>query len=351
MNEIISKVNAALAIRTPAVIAAEINNIKEQTRKIALYNSIEIGRRLVEAKSLIPFGEWREWLERSVQYSQRTAENLMRIFEEYGSQQITLLSDNAKSQAIANLSYTQAVALLALPEEERETFIEENDVESMSSRELQKAINELKKVREDNAFLKEMWEKDREESQKKIQELEARLKDSSLSDEEKQEYEKKLADEKAYAEEKDKELVDKDKLIKDLKTKNSMELEKSKKELADLKEKIKELETKSLDVHAGTSDEDINKAEAEASEKYEKELALLRVEKEQAEKRVKELEVKITQQQNASAMKYKVYFEEIVKKFQELLKTLAELKETEPEAYERYKKAVIGLLDKMQERL
>jgi chromosome segregation ATPase len=350
MNDIISTANTELAIRTPAVIAAEINNIKEQTRKIALYNSIEIGRRLVEAKSLIPFGEWGEWLESSVQYSQRTAENLMRIFEEYGSEQITLLSDNVKSQALAKLSYTQAVALLALPEEERETFVEENDVESMSSRELKKAIDELKKAKEENEFIKEMWEKDRDESQKKIQELEAKLENSGLSDEEKHEYEKKLADEKAYVEEKENELADKDKLIRELKNKNTTELEKSKNELAKLKEKIKELETKPLDVHAGATEEDISKAKAEAAEKYEKELAILKVEKEQAEKRIKELEIKATQQ-NEAAMKYKVYFEEIVKNFQELLRSLSELKETDPDAYERYKKAVAGLLDKMQERL
>lgn len=326
MNAIITTANAALATRTPAVIAAEINNIKEQTRRIALYNSIEIGRRLVEAKSLIKHGEWGAWLKSSVQYSQRTADNLMRIFEEYGADQITLLSDNAKSQAFANLSYTQAVALLALPEEERKTFIEEHDIESMSTRELQKAIDELKKAKEENELLKEMWEKDREENQKKIRELELKLEDTGLSDEERQEYEKKLAIEKEYAEEKEEELAEKDKLIRELKNKNSADLEKSKKELAKLKEKIKELETKPLEVHTGATEEDISKAKAEAAEKYEKELALLRVEKEQAEKRVKELEVKVTQQ-NEAALKYKVYFDEIVKIYQELLKALAELKE------------------------
>jgi chromosome segregation ATPase len=350
MNELINQTNTALATRTPAVIAAEINNIKEQTRKIALYNSVEIGRRLVEAKSLIPHGEWGEWLEVSVQYSQRTAENLMQIFEQYGADQITLLSDNVKSQAFANLSYTQAVALLALPEEERENFVQGHDVESMSSRELKAAINDLKKAQEENTFLKEMWEKDREDNLKRIVELEAQLQDGGLSDEEKQAYEKKLAEEKAYAEEKEKELAEKDKLIRDLKSKNSTELEKSKKELDTLKGKIKELEKKPLDVHTSATEEDISKAKAEAAEKYEKEMAVLKVEKEQAEKRIKELEIKATQQ-NEAAMRYKVYFEEIVKNFQELLKSLSELKESDPEAHDRYKKAVQVLLDKMKDRL
>ena len=36
--------------RTPEVIAAEINSIKSQTKTMILCNSIEIGKRLVEAK-------------------------------------------------------------------------------------------------------------------------------------------------------------------------------------------------------------------------------------------------------------------------------------------------------------
>ena len=48
--------------RTPEIIAAEINGIKEQTRKMVLYNSIEIGRKLTEAKLLVEHGEWGHWL-------------------------------------------------------------------------------------------------------------------------------------------------------------------------------------------------------------------------------------------------------------------------------------------------
>ncbi|MBR0282111.1 MAG: DUF3102 domain-containing protein, partial [Oscillibacter sp.] len=41
-----------------------------------------------------------------------------------------------------HLTYTKALALLAVPADERETFVKENDVESMSTRELQDAIRE-----------------------------------------------------------------------------------------------------------------------------------------------------------------------------------------------------------------
>ncbi|MCB8815357.1 DUF3102 domain-containing protein [Desulfosporosinus shakirovi] len=39
--------------RTPLVIAAEINMLKDHTHKTVLINSVEIGRRLTEAKALL----------------------------------------------------------------------------------------------------------------------------------------------------------------------------------------------------------------------------------------------------------------------------------------------------------
>jgi hypothetical protein len=97
-----------------------------------LCNNIEIGRRLLEAKSMVGHGEWEIWLKNSIDYSQRTASNLMRIFEEYANQ-IALFGDNSKSQALADLSYTQAITLLGVPAEERENFIKDNNIGSMST--------------------------------------------------------------------------------------------------------------------------------------------------------------------------------------------------------------------------
>jgi hypothetical protein len=45
--------------------------------KILLTNAIEIGRRLKEAKELVPHGEWGKWLEELVSYSQRMADKLI----------------------------------------------------------------------------------------------------------------------------------------------------------------------------------------------------------------------------------------------------------------------------------
>lgn len=122
-------------IRNPAMIAGEINTIKEQVRATALSASVEIGKRLTEAKALVPEGEWTAWLKDNVDYSLRTAQNLMALFQEYGGDQ---------GQALPRLSYTQAVMLLALPGDERAEFVESHDMDAMSTRDLKKELDALR---------------------------------------------------------------------------------------------------------------------------------------------------------------------------------------------------------------
>ncbi|EHQ91264.1 DUF3102 domain-containing protein [Desulfosporosinus youngiae] len=161
MNNVISK-------RTPLVIAAEINTIKHQTSRVLLANAIEIGRRLKEAKDLFPHGEWGDWLKESVSYSQRTAQRLIQLFQEYGKKQLASLDSNDGSNAslVTHLTYTQAIILLRIPEEEREEFIEKHDIESMTKSELQQAVKDRDQAIEDkNALQKDLDAKSSEITQ------------------------------------------------------------------------------------------------------------------------------------------------------------------------------------------
>ncbi|MBQ9635745.1 MAG: DUF3102 domain-containing protein, partial [Acidaminococcaceae bacterium] len=156
-EEILNEVQGAeFTERTPEIVAAEIRQIADQTRKMVLNNSIEIGKRLCEAKEMVPHGEWGNWLDRSVNFSQSTANNFMKIYTEYGDIQGELWGASAKSQTFGNLTYSQAVALLAVPSEEREEFVENHDVEHMSTRELQEAI----KARDEALAAKEKAEEE-----------------------------------------------------------------------------------------------------------------------------------------------------------------------------------------------
>lgn len=127
--------------RSLATVTAEIRAYQDAARRMAITYCIEVGRRLVEAKSMVAHGEWGTYLRKELGYSQSRANDLMRIFEAYAADQMRLDGDNLKSQAFGKLSYTQALALLALPsEEEREAFVESHDMSAMSTRELQEEL-------------------------------------------------------------------------------------------------------------------------------------------------------------------------------------------------------------------
>lgn len=119
--------------RSADTIAIEIKTIVEQTQQLLLRAAIKIGQNLHEAKALVPHGEWGAYIEDRCGFSQRTADNYMRLATEYGN-----------SQTFANLPYSKALALLALPAEDREAFAAENNIEEIGVRELQQRVRELK---------------------------------------------------------------------------------------------------------------------------------------------------------------------------------------------------------------
>ena len=124
------------------IITEEINFYKQQAGMAIL----EIGKRLAEAKSQLSHGEWLPWLEEKVEFSERSAQQYIRLWKEYG-----------KSATVADLGVRKALVLLALPESEREDFAaekhsvngEEKNVSGMTVKELEKAIAERNAAREE----------------------------------------------------------------------------------------------------------------------------------------------------------------------------------------------------------
>lgn len=134
-----------IEVRDAGVIASEINYIKRRTCETLLANSVEIGRLLVEAKQKVPTGEWMKWLSENVSYSQSNANNLMRLYEEYGEkEQIGFFEEN-RLEIFGTLTPSQALALIPLPYEQRREFIETHDMDETSVRDISAEI----KARED----------------------------------------------------------------------------------------------------------------------------------------------------------------------------------------------------------
>lgn len=99
----------------------------------------EIGKRLKQAKEQVPHGEWDLWIKRNLNYSQSTANKLMKVFTEYPN-----------SELIPNLNFTKALALTSIKDEdERQEFVENHKVEDMTTRQLQAEIKEYKRSLEE----------------------------------------------------------------------------------------------------------------------------------------------------------------------------------------------------------
>lgn len=92
---------------------------------------LTIGRCLIEAKEMLPHGEWLPWLNEKVAYSERTAQNFMAVARRYSN-----------PQTLADLGMAKALALLALPDSERDEFVQDHNVIDMSARQLKQAIKE-----------------------------------------------------------------------------------------------------------------------------------------------------------------------------------------------------------------
>ena len=169
---------SAIIERTPAIIAGEIIYIKRQAQQTLLAASVEIGRKLNEAKALVPHGLWEDWLTENVDYSQSTANNLMRIATEYGDEQVSMFSGKSNSETFASLTYSQAVALFALPMDQRQEFVENHDMEDLSTRELKEEIAALKAETEKRDEIIREMEVEGNELREKIGRLEEENKEA-----------------------------------------------------------------------------------------------------------------------------------------------------------------------------
>jgi hypothetical protein len=169
-----------IGLAAPAVSGArDIETITDEIldlKKTAGEALLEIGARLIEAKSLLSHGEWLTWLSEKVEFSERSANRFMKLAREW-----------TNPTTLADLGASRALALLALPEPERNEFMEEVPVEDMSVRELEKAIRERdearksqEKMADDLKLANNLLEQaglERDEASARIAELERQLKE------------------------------------------------------------------------------------------------------------------------------------------------------------------------------
>ena len=244
--------NNVIVIRSPQEIAAEINAIRRRAARQLLEDSVEVGRLLVEAKSSVQHGDWGGWLEENFQYSSTEANNLMRLYEAYGTREQIGLFEEDRTAIFGRMNKSQAIALLGLPDSARAAFVEANPPEDLSVREWERRIEEAR--RQAYAEAQNEWDelvKKREaevdEAVKKVFEAQSAAADAKNAAREAAD---KLAEASARAESAENEAAEAKKLKKDLKAAQKLAEDRAKsnqntlREMAGLREERDALQTR-----------------------------------------------------------------------------------------------------------
>ena len=102
-------------------------------------DGIEVGKRLIQAKSLVQHGHWQLWLNDNFQLTERTAQRFMQISERFN-----------KNVDVDGFKPSQLTELLALPDAaETEKFLaekaaEDKNVADMTIKQLREEIADYK---------------------------------------------------------------------------------------------------------------------------------------------------------------------------------------------------------------
>jgi len=325
MNELEQKTaDTPAGGRTLDIVAAEIRALTAA----ALNNIVEIGRRMHEAKEMLPHGEFGKWLKENTDYSLSTANNFMRLFDAYADTQGSLFGAAVNCQTFGNLSYSKALALLAVPAEEREEFVKENDVEGMSTRELQAVIRE------------------RDEARRRAEDAEKALADQL--EEQQSVYDVDMADLRGKLEEAENRAAGYEEKLKQAQQKAEEQAAAAQEELETLKEELEALQNVPVEtaVEKVADQEALNAAAAEAraeteaklkariekaekakekaeqaKSKAEQDLAALKVEREQADSiaeqekkalanQVQDLQKRLAMASSSEITVFKLYFDQ-----------------------------------------
>jgi len=332
--------------RTPEQIGAEIRMYVNTGRWITTLCAIEIGRRLVEAKELLTHGEWLPWLKRETEFSERSAQDYMRVFKDYSASQLGMFGPETNTQTFADLPFSKALALLSVPESEREEFAKEVDAEHISVQNLKKAIKEREAQVE---ALKKDIEGERNRGDDAIRAKEQA--EGLLKTQDQQ-----LADAKAQ-------IAELAKLNKELENRPhevAVETVRDEEAIAAAAKEAKEAAEAAAKKKIAALEKQLNKAENERAEAVKKaetagqdtdakiaaaeaEAARIRAELEEAQKKLKA--------SSADVAKFGVWFTQVQNDFNRMMEALREVNERDSETGEKLKTGAVTLLKNLLERM
>lgn len=319
--------------RTPDIIGAEIRGLTQQAKTMTLWFGIEIGRRLTEAKEMLEHGQWLAYLKEQTEFSQPSASRLMRLYDEYGAKQTSLFGAELNYSTLNNLSISNALRLLAVPEDEREEFALEHDVEHMSARELDELIKQRDEAEQRAARAEEQVQQAADGAAKADEQYQKAKQELHLLRE-------KLGNAEAQKAAAEKELSE----LRDRPVEVAVEVD---------EKAVEEAVTAARAKNDAEWAEKMAKVKNELSEaglKAEKLKAKIKKAEEKAEEKAAELErLKKSQTLNdPNTAVFKQIFEQVQEDFNKLHGSLLKVRASDPDTAEKLTAAVRALVDKMQ---
>jgi DNA repair exonuclease SbcCD ATPase subunit len=319
--------------RTPDIIGAEIRGLTQQAKTMTLWFGIEIGRRLTEAKEMLEHGQWLAYLKEQTEFSRSSAGRLMTLYKEYGAAQTSLFGAEANYPTLNNLSISNALRLLAVPEDEREEFAAEHDVEHMSARELDELI------------------KQRDEAEKRAAKAEEQV--------------QQAADGAAKADEQYQKAKQELHLLREKLENAEAQKSAAEKELSELRERPVEVD---VEVDEKAVEEAVTAARAKNDAEWAEKMAKVKNELSEAGLKAEKLKAKIKKAEEKAAASaaeleklkksqtlsdpntavFKQIFEQVQEDFNKLHGSLLKVKASDPDTAEKLAAAVRALVDKMQ---
>lgn len=319
--------------RTPDIIGAEIRGLTQQAKTMTLWFGIEIGRRLTEAKEMLEHGQWLAYLKEQTEFSQPSASRLMRLYDEYGAKQTSLFGAELNYSTLNNLSISNALRLLAVPEDEREEFALEHDVEHMSARELDELI------------------KQRDEAEQRAAKAEEQV--------------QQAADGAAKADEQYQKAKQELHLLREKLGNAEAQKAAAEKELSELRDRPVEV---AVEVDEKAVEEAITAARAKNDAEWAEKMAKVKNELSEAGLKAEKLKAKIKKAEEKAAASaaeleklkksqtlsdpntavFKQIFEQVQEDFNKLHGSLLKVRASDPDTAEKLTAAVRALVDKMQ---
>lgn len=319
--------------RTPDIIGAEIRGLTQQAKTMTVWFGIEIGRRLTEAKEMLEHGQWLAYLKEQTEFSRSSAGRLMTLYKEYGAAQTSLFGAEANYPTLNNLSISNALRLLAVPEDEREEFAAEHDVEHMSARELDELI------------------KQRDEAEQRAARAEEQV--------------QQAADGAAKADEQYQKAKQELHLLREKLENAEAQKAAAEKELSELRDRPVEV---AVEVDEKAVEEAITAARAKNDAEWAEKMAKVKNELSEAGLKAEKLKAKIKKAEEKAAASaaeleklkksqtlsdpntavFKQIFEQVQEDFNKLHGSLLKVRASDPDTAEKLTAAVRALVDKMQ---